>query len=169
MTEKEGVNSEFGLPPVQETEEQRLERIRAKAAEIVAKETDDVLLKRMIAEERAKVMPVSPAGQGFPDKYSRVVVYQGSNKQDQDFVPLGINGYTIKVPRGVEVILPTCFITECLERAVEEVTVKSYGGYVTRPSHRFQWKVISEATAEEYKAYLETQRAKAQRELAPAV
>lgn len=166
MTEE--VNAEFGLPPVQETEEQRLERIRAKAAAVVAAETDEVLLKRMIAEERAKATPVSPAGQGFPDEYSRVIIDQGDLKQDDEFVPLGINGFVIKVPRGVEVILPHCFVTEVLERAIEEKTVKSYGGYVTRPAHRFHWKVLGKATAAEYKAYIESQKNKAQRELAQA-
>ena len=168
MSEKEGVNSEFGLPPVQETEEQRLERIRAKAAGIIAAETEDALLKRLIAEERAKATPLTPIDQGFPAKYSRVIIYQGSGKQDQSFVPLGLNGNVVKVPRGVEVILQNCYIEECLERAVAEVTVQSYGGYTTRPSHRFQWKIVGEATPEEYRAFMESQKAKAQRELAQA-
>ena len=169
MAEKEGVNTEFGLPPLaQETEEQRLDRIRAKAAAIIASETEEALLKRLIAEERAKVTPSTPIDQGFPAEYSRVIIYQGSGKQDQDFVPLGLNGNTVKVPRGVEVILQNCYIEECLERAVAEVTVKSYGGYVTRPSHRFQWKTIGKATEAEYKEFMESQRNKAQRELAQA-
>lgn len=169
MTEKEGVNTEFGLPPLaQETEEQRLERIRAKAAAIVVSETDEVLLKRMIAEERAKATPASPAGQGFPDEYSRVIIDQGDNKQDAEFAPLGINGFVIKVPRGEEVIIPHCFVTEVLERAITEKTIKSFGGYVTRPAHRFHWKVLGKATEAEYKEYLEAQKNKAQRELAQA-
>lgn len=168
MSEKEGVNSEFGLPQVQETAEQRMERLRAKAAEVVAAETDETLLKRMITEERAKATPVSPAGSGFPDDYSRVIVDQGDNKQDPEFLSLGINGFVIKVPRGEEVIIPHCFVTEVLERAIEEKTIKSFGGFVTRPAHRFHWRVMGKATAAEYKAYLETQRNKAQRELAQA-
>lgn len=164
----EGLNEDFGLPPVQvvETEEQRLERLRKAAAAVVAKETDEALLKRMIAEERAKTVPVALVEQGFPAKYSRVIIYQGPGKQDQDFVPLGINGNTVKVPRGVEVILQNCYIEECLERAVEEITVKSFGGYTTRPSHRFQWKIVSSATPEEYRVFMEGQKAKATREIA---
>lgn len=165
----EGTNEDFGLPPAVETEEQRLERIRAKAASVVAAEADEALLKRLIAEERAKTAPVALVEQGFPAKYSRVIIYQGSSKQDQDFVPLGINGNTVKVPRGVEVILQNCYIEECLERAVEEITVKSYGGYTTRPAHRFTWKVLGSATPEEYKAFLEKQRVKAEREIAQSV
>ena len=164
----EGSNEDFGLPPVTETEEQRLARIRAKAAAAVAAETDEALLARMIAEERARLAPPSPEGQGFALEYSKVIVYQGNDKKDQSFVPLGINGYVIKVPRGVEVIIPHAFVTECLERAVEEVTVTSQNGYTTRPAHRFQWKIIGPATPEEYKAFLEAQRNKAQRELAQA-
>ena len=164
----EGSNEDFGLPPVVETEEQRLERIRAKAAAVVAAETDEVLLKRMIAEERARAAPVSPAGQGFPNEYSKVIVDQGDNKQDDDFVSLGINGCNIKVPRGKEVIIQDCYVKECLERAVEEKTIKSFGGYVTRPAHRFHWRVIGKATEAEYKAFMETQKAQAQRELAQA-
>lgn len=162
----EGTNEDFGLPPAVETEEQRLARLRAKAAAAVAVETDEAILKRMITEERAKVAPSSPDGQGFAPVYSKVIVYQGDNKQDQSFVPLGINGFVIKVPRGEEVIIPHCFVTECLERAVAEVTVQSYGGYTTRPAHRFQYKVVGPATTEEYRAFLEKQRAKAEREIA---
>lgn len=167
----EGLNEDFGLPPVQavETEEQRLERLRKAAAAVVAKETDEALLKRMIAEERAKVAPPSPDGQGFAPVYSKVIVYQGNDKQDQQFVPLGINGYVLKVPRGVEVIIPHCFVTECLERAVTEITTQSYGGYTTRPAQRFPHKVLGPATAEEYKAFLEKQRVKAEREIAQSV
>ena len=168
MSEKEGVNSEFGLPPVQETEDQRLERLRKKAAEIASAEADEILLKRMITEERAKATPVSPVGQGFAAEYSKIIIYQGRDKNDQEFVPLGINGYTIKVPRGEEVIIPHAFVTECLDRAIEEVTVRSQNGYVTRPAHRFQYKLVSKATAEEYAAYIESQKTKAQRELAQA-
>lgn len=168
MSEKEGVNSEFGLPQVQETAEQRIERIRAKAAQVASAEADEILLKQMLAEERAKIAPVSPVGRGFSDEYSRVIIDQGNDKRDQTFVPLGINGYIIKVPRGEEVIIPTAFITECLEQAVEEITVKSQGGYTTRPAHRFHWRVISVASAAEYKAYIEAQKAKAQREIAQA-
>ena len=169
----EGLNTEFGLPPVSEssvaeTEEQRLERLRKKAAAAVAVETDEALLKRMIAEERAKVAPPSPDGQGFAPIYSKVIVYQGNDKQDQQFVPLGINGFVIKVPRGEEVIIPHCFVTECLERAIEEITVRSQNGYTTRPAHRFQYRVNGPATPEEYQAYLEKQKTKVQRELAQA-
>jgi len=122
----------------------------------------------MIAEERAKIAPASPDGQGFAQRYSKVIIYKGLDKRDQDFVPLGINGYVIKVPRGEEVILPHVFITDVLERAVEEVTVSSQNGYVTRPAHRFQWKVIGLASVEEYQKFLESQRNKAQREIAQA-
>ena len=167
----EGLNTEFGLPPVSEkpvveTEDQRIARLRAKAVATVNAETDEAVLKRLIAEERARVAPKAPDAQGFAPEYSRIVISPGQNKTDQDFVPLGINGYIIKVPRGKEVIIPTCFITECLERAVEEATVSSNQGYITRPNHRFHWQVKGTATAEEYETFRKGQQELMRRDLA---
>ena len=161
-------NEDFGLPPevapIPETSEQREARIRAKAAAAVAAEYEAAMLVRFMAEERAKIAPPGPDAQGFPPDYDRILVSIGNQKTDLTYVPLSLNGYCIKVPRGEEVIIPHCFVEECLEHAIEEVSVQTQGGYITRPAPRFQYSFKGKATKEEYLAYLETQKAKALRE-----
>lgn len=160
-------NEEFGLPPVeatQETPEQKVARLRAEAAAAVAKETDAAMLARFTAEARAAIAPPPPDAQGFPADYDKILINVGNQKTDLAYVPLGLNGYVIKVPRGEEVIIPHCFVSECLERAVEEVTVSSSGGYTTRPAHRFQYSFRGKASREEYQAYMANQKERALRE-----
>ena len=160
-----GGNTEFGIPMVEpETEAARIERLRAMAVAAVAAETDAEMLERFKAEERAKKLAASGViipkdTQGFPANYVRLEIFKGQNKQDQSYVPLGIGGFVIKVPRGEEVIVPACFV-EVLEHAVEEVTIQSQGGLVTRPAHRFPYQVRGKATPEEYKVFQATQRHK---------
>lgn len=167
------MNDEFGLPPVQaqsqeDTEQQRLDRLRAQAAAMVAKENDAATLLRFVAEERAKMAPVSPEGQGFPQDYDKISINLGNQKTDLSYVPLGVNGYVIKVPRGEEVILPHIYVKGCLEDAVEEVTIQSMNGYITRPALRFQYSFRGKATTDEYKAFLAKQKEKAERDVARA-
>lgn len=155
-------NQDFGIPQVAvtETPAERLARLQAQAEAIIAQETDAEVVERMVAEARAKraaeLLPVDTAG--FPKDYVRVVIFKGSQKFDLSYVPLGIGGFVIKVPRGEEVILPKCFVTECLEHAIEEVTVQSEGGLITRPAHRFPYNLKGAATEDEYKAYQQSQR-----------
>lgn len=170
------MNASFGLPPeavaaVPETEEQRVARLRAVAEAEVARESDEQLLARLKAEARNRRAMNSDASiptdtQGFPADYVRVEIFKGPNKQDPAYVPLGINGFVIKVPRGEEVILPRVFMTECLEHAIEDVTVQSQGGLITRPVHRFPFMMRGPATPDEYRAYQQSQRDKAARETA---
>lgn len=154
------VNESFALP--EETEEARVARLREKAEQIVARETDDELIQRFVAEARAKRMPSiqeqgSLDAHGFPMDYDRVEIFKGQNKQDQTYVPLGIKGFVLKVPRGEEVIIPSCF-TEVLEHAVEEMTIRSQGGLVTRPALRFPFTKRGKASRDEYLAYRAEQR-----------
>lgn len=163
------MNDEFGLPSsvtgvvtpavVDEAPEARLERLRAQAVAQVAAESESETLRRLIAEERARVATggIPTDTQGFPAEYDKVVVFKGQQKHDAAYVPLGIGGYVIKVPRGQEVIIPSCF-TAVLENAVEEITVESQGGLVTRPAHRFPYTVKGKATPDEYKAFQAAQR-----------
>jgi hypothetical protein len=171
MNEIKDDNAQFGLPQVGdfaamvETAEQREARLRAKAAEIVAAESEEHMLKRLIAEQRAMVASggIPTDTQGFPAVYDKVHIYKGRDKHDQPYVPLGINGFVLKAPRGVDIIIPACF-TELLEHAVEEVTVKSMGGLVTRPAHSFPYTLKGKATAAEYKVYQAEQKARAEQQ-----
>lgn len=164
-------NKDFGLPPVEagtkgETPEQRLARLQLLADAAISQETDDEVVQRMVAAARAKraeeLLPKDTSG--FPKDYVRVVIFKGRDKFDLSYVPLGINGFVIKVPRGEDVILPRCFVTECLEHAIEEVTVQSQGGLITRPAHRFPYNEKGPATEDEYKEYQTQQRELAQKQ-----
>jgi len=160
-------NEGFGLPPVevlQEDAEQKVARLRAEAAAVVAKEKDAADLLQFINDERIRIASASPDSAGFLPDYDKVWINVGNQKTDLPYVPLGVNGRVIKAPRGEELILPHIYVQASLGDAVENVTVQSLGGYVTRPAHRFQFSVLGKATVDEYKAYLEKQREKAQRE-----
>ena len=168
-------NATFGVPDAAplaaETPEQRLARLTALAEAQVMAETDAEMLARLKAEARQRLNPeraqLPTDTQGFPADYDRVTIFKGQSKQDLAYVPLGINGFVIKVPRGEQVIIPHVF-TEVLEHAVEDVTIQSNGGLITRPSHRFPFNVHGKATPEEYRAFQASQRALAERQLALA-
>lgn len=155
------LNGSFELP--EETEEARVARLREIAAKRVARETDEELIDRFVAEARAKRVSSASEPQGsldahgFPMDYDRVEIFKGQNKNDQSYVPLGIKGFVLKVPRGEEVIIPSCF-TEVLEHAVEEVTIQSQGGLVTRPALRFPFTKRGKATRDEYLVFRTEQR-----------
>ena len=138
----------------------RMARLKALADVEIQKESDAEIVKQMVAEDRAKraaaLLPVDTSG--WPAEYLKVNIFKGPNKFDLSYVPLGLNGYTIKVPRGVDVILPKIFVDECLEHAIEEITVQSQGGLITQPRHRFPYTVKGTATAEEYKEYQAQQK-----------
>lgn len=165
------LNQGFGVEA--ETEGQRVARLRARAVAAVERESDDAMLQRFMAEERLARLPADDTKlpvdtQGFPQDYTKVEIFKGQNKFDLAYVPLGINGYTIKVPRGETVILPTCFIEGPLAHAIEEITIQSQGGLITRPAPRFPYNIKGKATIEEYQAYQAQQRAKAERQLGQA-
>lgn len=139
-------NANFGLP---QTAEEQIAALKAQLAEANAK-----LITAGIAD--ADAPPGEGTGpvdaQGFPEDYVRVEIFQGRDKQDLSYVPLGIGGYVLKVTRGREVIIPSVFVTECLEHAIEEITMQSEGGLVTRPALRFPYQVRGKATKEEFLA-----------------
>lgn len=154
-------NEAFSVP---ETEDERIARLRALAQQEVEKESETAMLARFKAEARAARAIADGSVRvtdtnNFPEDYDRVEIFAGRSKYDQPFVPLGIAGFVIKVPRGEEVIIPSCF-TEVLAHAVEEVTVQSQGGLVTRPSVLYPYAVKGKATKEEYKAYQAEQKRK---------
>jgi hypothetical protein len=171
-------NAVFAAPAVEETESDRSARLRAKAATQAAAEFDEAAVyAQMLAEERAKRLARITNGpevdlandtRGFPADYDKIKIFRGSNKQDLPYVPLSLNGLVLKVPRDQEVIIPHAFVADCLDLCVEDITVKSQGGYVTHPAHRFPYSFIGKATPEEYKKFQEEQKAKAQREMAQA-
>lgn len=153
-----------------ETHEQRMARLQAAADAIINKETDEEIVKRLVEEARQRKLDelLPKDSSGFPKDYVKVVIFKGREKNDLAYVPLGINGFVIKVPRGEEVILPKVFVTECLEGAIEEITVQSQGGLVTRPAHRFPYNVKGPATPDEYEAFKAAERAKAEKQTAAA-
>ena len=182
MSEQKIVNEGFGvvLPgsmnadltpkPVEsegETLDARMARLQALANIEIAKESDEEIVNRLVAEARAKrdeaLLPKDTSG--WPAEYVKVNIFKGPNKFDLSYVPLGLNGYIIKVPRGETVILPKIFVTECLEHAIEEITVQSQGGLITQPRHRFPYQILGEATPEEYREYQVQQKEKAAREM----
>lgn len=153
-----------------ESAEARTARLRRLAQIEIDAETDADLVKQMVTDERARraqeLLPIDTSG--FPADYVRVTVALGQGKHDLSYVPLSINGYCIKVPRGREVILPRIFVDECLEHAIEEITEQSQGGLITRPVHRFPYSIKGSATTAEYQAFVANQRALAERQLGGA-
>lgn len=151
-----------------------VEDLQARAAAIVADdESDEQILARYVAEARAKRDEALRAkaseltaaeegtgaaeGQGFPKKYVRLVVFKGNARSDQEFVKIGVNGYAWKIARGPEVVVPTV-VANALHDAVQDVTVQSEGGLITRPALRFPYQVVGEASEKEYRDFVETSR-----------
>lgn len=180
-------NGDFGLPPVEakvdlkvapegETPDERMARLQQLADLAIGQESDAEIVERLVAEARAKraaaLLPMDTAG--FPAEYVKVKLFEGSGENDLTYVPLSLNGFCIKVPRGADVILPKVFVTECLDHAVEtKVTpirdrngVSS--GYSLRSAHRFPYSVIGAATPEEYQTFQREQRALATQQLQAA-
>lgn len=143
------MSNEFGIP---ETSEQELARLRAENKALLAARdlpVDDALGSEGMGDLDA---------QGFPKEYVRLEIYPGREKHDLDYVPLGINGYVLKITRGHEVIIPKVF-ERVLAQAVEEITIQSEGGLITRPAQRFPYSVKGPATEAEYLAFRDKMRA----------
>lgn len=136
-------NNEFGIP---ETPEQELVRLRAENAALKAAQTPP-------ADDTPANEGTGPLdAQGFPKEYVKIEIYPGREKHDLNYVPVGINGYVLKITRGHEVIIPKVF-ERVLAEAIEEITVQSEGGLITRPAQRFPYAVHGPATEEEYQAF----------------
>ena len=178
----DNTNASFGLPPevtppAVETEQERIARLRAKAEAQAAQEFDeDAVYAKLLADARAaklaklendKGVEFPTDTRGFLADYDKIVVFRGQDKNALGYVPLGINGFVIKVPRDEEVIIPHEF-TEVLEHAIEEITIVSQGGLVTRPAHRYPFNFKGKATPAEYQAFQVAQKNKAERQIAQA-
>lgn len=170
-------NDAFATPQSDETDAERVARLRAKAELQAAQEFDeDAVYAKLLAEARDKRMKVISGDEvelptdtrGFPEDYDVIRIYRGQGKQDLNYVPLSLNGLVLKVPRDREVIIPHAFVQDCLDLCVEDVTITSDGGYTTRPAHRFPYNFVRKATTAEYKAFQEREKALAQREAAQA-
>lgn len=180
-------NEEFGLPPVAEAKQEivsaaeRVARLREKAeAQAAAEFDEDAIYARLLTEARAKHLSLLSGDEvelptdtrGFPEDYDRINIFKGSNKQDLSYVPLSLNGLCIKVPRGVDVILPHAFVVDCLDQCIEDVTTPAIdargnlAGIEIRPAHRFPYQNKGKATTAEYKAFQEQQLEQAARQLA---
>lgn len=152
----------------------RMARLRAlAAAQLEPEETDEQIVARLVAEMRAERADreaqiratlgsedrprgnegTGPAAaQGFPEEYVSLTVYKGRDKHDLSYVPVSVNGYAFKIMRGEKVIVPSV-VAQTLDHAIEDVTIESEGGLVTRPAHRFPFTVHGSATTEEYRAF----------------
>ena len=176
------MNDEFGLPAVESKapvdEKQRVAELRAKAEAMVAQEFDeDAVLAKLVAEARVRRMKallpendtVLPTDtKDLPEEYDRIEIFAGREKNDLAYVPLGLEGLVIKAPRGREIILPHIFVTECLDHAIENVTVRSQGGLISRPVARFPYNFKGKATKAEYQAFQKQEREQFQRDTALA-
>lgn len=155
------VNKDFGIPAATaETPEERQRRLLSAAERLIAAEVDQEEIAALVAQARATRaganLPTDT--EGFRKEYVKVTIFEGNQAFDKPYVELGINGFVIKAPRGPEIVLPKEFVTECLKNAVQEVTVKSQGGLVTRPVHRFPFNVTGPATEDEYRAFQISQK-----------
>ena len=167
---KDALDKSAAIPIAEETPEQRMARLQHLADLQIGRETDAEIIERLVAEARAKraaeLLPMDTAG--FPADYDRVEIYEGQGEHDLPYVPLTLNGYCIKAPRGVEVILPHVFVTECLDHAIETRVTQSKGGLTLRSAHRFPYRAVGKATPDEYKAYQKQQKELATQQLAAA-
>ena len=170
MTEqKTDINAAFGIPA--DVEARLRQQAEAAASQIdeaalLKKFTEEATAKR-IAELRAKAADAAEAApepmksidaHGFPKKYRKIVLYEGQGKQDLPYVPVGVNGFAWRLQTGKEIIVPSV-VTDTLDAAIEDVTIQSEGGLVTRPKHRFPYQFKGDATEAEYNAFMEKMRA----------
>ncbi|MBK8772208.1 MAG: hypothetical protein IPM06_17540 [Rhizobiales bacterium] len=172
------LNDKFtGTPEADETEAQRVARLRIKAETQAAQEFDeDAVYAKFLAEARDKRMKVLSGDdvelptdtRGFPLDYDKIEIFRGQNKQDLPQVPLSLGPVYQKSLAAGEVIVPHAFVEGRLALCVEDITIQSQGGYVTRPVQRFPYSFKSKATPEEYKAFQEKEKEQQLRETAQA-
>jgi hypothetical protein len=135
-------NASFGLP---ETPEQVIARLTAALAATQA--------ELAAAKAPAEVEPVKDLdSQGFEKEYVHLHIFEGQRPDDIKRVPLGIGGYVVEVERGKKVIIHKAFAA-ILEDAIEHVTVSGVNELITRPAHRFPFRIEGPATEAEYLAF----------------
>jgi len=100
------------------------------------------------------------------EKFYRVIFQAKTNPNDEDDVPLSLNGTTILSKREVEVILPASYLE------VADHTVKSQ--YEQKPGHdrkivgkvrKFMYQKIGEATKAEFEAFKKSGNATRDKEI----
>jgi len=176
-------NDAFATAAVEETDAERVARLRAKAELQAAQEFDeDAVYAKLLADARDKrqagilnpEVDLPADTSALPADYDRINIFRGGAKQDLNYVPLSLNGLVIKVPRGVDVILPHAFVADCLDLCIEDTTTPAFdargnlSGVEIRPAHRFPYSFKGKATPDEYRAFQVQQKDKAQRETALA-
>ena len=171
-------NEKFAAPAADETPAQKIARLREKAELQAAQEFDeDAVFAKLLAEARAAknaeltrpTVELPTDSSGFAKVYDWLEIFESQNPEDRNFVPLGIGGFTIKVPRGKRVVVPHAFVEDCLALAVEAKLVKlKDGGYSLRPNARFPYRVHGPATEAEYLVFMAEQREQERRENAQA-
>ena len=167
-------NEKFAAPAADETPAQKIARLREKAELQAAQEfNEDAVYAKLLAEARdaeaarlaRPTVDLPTDSSGFAKVYEWVEIFESQNPQDLTYVPLGIGGFTIRVPRGKKVVLPHAFVEDCLALAFEARLVKlPDGGYSLRPNHRFPYRIHGPATEAEYKTFMAEQKAQEQRE-----
>lgn len=154
-------NNEFGIPADLE------KQLRAQAEEAAAKTVDTAaLLKRFTAEAIARreaelredvEASIPPEEKqdldalGFPRKFVKLVIFKGTNKNDLNYLPIGVNGYVWRIKRGETVIVHSV-VVDALNQAVTEVVLQAEGGLITQPAHQYPFSATP-ATEAEYHAY----------------
>ena len=175
-------NTAFAAPTADETDAERLARLRQKAELQAAQEFDeDAIFAKLLADARDKrtkevmrEVDLPTDTSGLPEDYDVIKIFRGQNKQDLNYVPLSLNGLVIKVPRDKEVIIPHAFVVDVLEQMVEAITMAKHDnagrmtGVEIRPAHRAPYNFIRKATTAEYKAFIAGQVEQAKRETALA-
>jgi hypothetical protein len=165
-----GIPEVAAIPVVGETQDERMARLQVLADLQIGKESDAEIVERLVAEARAKraaeMLPTDTAG--FPADYDKIEIHEGQGEHDMTYVPLGIGGFVIKAPRGVDIIVPHAFVTECLDHAIETLVTQNKNGLILRNVKRFPYMFKGKATPEEYKQYQAEQKALAAQQLAAA-
>ena len=110
------MNDNFGLPPEAEVKPQdektRIADLRAKAEAQAATEfNDDAVYEKLLVAARAqrmrKLLPenevvLATDTSALPEEYDKIEVAVGRDANDLSYVPLGLDGLVIKVPRGID-------------------------------------------------------------------
>lgn len=85
-----------------------------------------------------------PAAQTKGKKMFRIIVDESDDPNASDYCDVGVNGYTRRIKRGEEVVVPREVIS-VLQTAVQTVFYKdAKGNDKSRSVPRFAWRIIEE-------------------------